>query len=80
MASIREHKGQRPGKELSMSEDKLLKTEEVAEILHVHPFTLASWRCTGRGPSFVKLGKAAVRYRRSDVEHFVERGRVEVKP
>jgi hypothetical protein len=35
------------------------------------PTTLEAWRCRGGGPPFLKLGKA-VRYRRADLENFME--------
>lgn len=38
--------------------NKLLKPEEMAELLGVHPGTLANWRCRGVGPQYLKLGKS----------------------
>ncbi len=51
----------------------LLDPDQVAEILGVSVKTLNVWRCTGRyNLPFVKSG-ARVRYRRTDVEAFIER-------
>ena len=51
----------------------LLDPEQVAEALGVSPKTLNVWRCTGRYDlPFVKVG-SRVRYRRADVEAFLER-------
>lgn len=51
----------------------LLDPEQVAEALGVSPKTLNVWRCTGRyNLPFVKVG-SRVRYRRADVEAFLER-------
>lgn len=44
---------------------------EVAELLHVSPYTLAGWRSERKGPGYLKFGKV-VRYRRDDVHAFIE--------
>ncbi len=50
----------------------LLTREQAAEFLAIKPQTLAAWLCTGRYPlSVVKIGRS-VRYRRSDLERFIE--------
>ena len=54
--------------------DELLSVPEVAALLGLSRVTLANWRCTGKGPRWVKLGGRAVRYRRSDLEHFIQAG------
>lgn len=53
--------------------EPLLTDMQVSALLGVAPPTLAAWRCNGRvqGLTFVKIGKA-VRYRRADVERFIE--------
>lgn len=54
-------------------DSKLLTTDEVADILGVDPHTLAVWRCTGRYDlPYVKTGRL-VRYRRPDVDAFIEK-------
>lgn len=52
----------------------LLDESEVAATLNVAVQTLRNWRWRGEGPRFVKLGKRAVRYRRGDLDAFVEAG------
>lgn len=55
--------------------DPLLKTKEVARILGVHPNTLWKWRNKGYGPTPVEIGPngdRTYRYRRRDVERFIE--------
>ncbi|MBA3007771.1 MAG: helix-turn-helix domain-containing protein [Proteobacteria bacterium] len=47
-----------------------LKTEEAAAFLQVKPATLEQWRWSGKGPLFVKLGRAVI-YRKSDLDDFV---------
>ena len=47
--------------------ERLLSTEEVAEVLGRPPRTLRQWRYLGVGPKYLKVG-AAVRYRPSDIQ------------
>ena len=49
----------------------LLNANEAAEILGVSKATLAKWRCSGTGPSFVKLGLRRVAYQVHALEEFV---------
>ena len=51
--------------------DRLLKEGETADILNLEVSTLRRWRWSGDGPPFIKLG-GAVRYRRSDLEAYIE--------
>jgi excisionase family DNA binding protein len=51
------------------STDALLTTRQAAELLQLQESTLEQWRWQGKGPMFVKLGRA-VRYRRSDLDSF----------
>lgn len=53
---------------------ELLSAPEVAELLGMSAVTLAIWRSTERGPRWIKVGKRAVRYLRSDVFDFIEAG------
>lgn len=49
----------------------ILATPAAAGYLGLAVSTLNKWRCHGGGPVFVKLGRA-VRYRREDLDAFVE--------
>ena len=61
---------------LSLPANRLLTTNEAAQILGVKPKTLAYWRCVKRYDlPFVKVGRSC-RYRRSDIEAFIESRRV----
>ena len=51
--------------------DCLPREDWAAEFLDVKVPTLRRWRWSGDGPPFIKLG-GAVRYRRSDLEAFIE--------
>lgn len=50
--------------------EHLLTTAEAARRLGFAPSTLNKWRITGRGPSFLKLGRS-VRYSLSDLDAFL---------
>ncbi len=54
--------------------DCLLTTTDAAAFLALSPRALESWRLRGCGPSFVRLGERAVRYRRQDLQEFVAAG------
>lgn len=49
----------------------ILNTEEAAKYLNVQPATLEQWRWNGKGPRFVKIGRAC-RYRQADLEAFLD--------
>lgn len=55
---------------------KLLTTEQAAEILHVEPPTLRSWRHRDIGPAYIKVGRK-VFYRAEDIENWLAKCRVE---
>jgi|GEM_PF-451010 len=46
--------------------DDLVDDKEAARALHQKPQTLAGWRCEGKGPVYLKIGRR-VFYRRSDL-------------
>ena len=49
----------------------MLREQEVADFLNLKVATLRRWRWSGDGPCFFKLN-GAVRYRRSDLEAYIE--------
>lgn len=51
-------------------DDDLLDVGEAARLLHLKPSTLNSWRVYGKGPRFVRLGRA-VRYNKNDLAAYV---------
>lgn len=64
-----------------ISGDDLLTSKEAAAILGIHPATLDGWRSRKTGPVWIKLGKkprSPVRYKRSDIDDYLEAGRVEL--
>ena len=52
----------------------LITEREAAEILGISPHTLENWRWNGIGPNFCRVGARMVRYRRTDLADFVQRG------
>ena len=55
---------------LIKEKEKLLKTDEVAEILGLSPATLRTWRWSGVGPKYFSLPgtNGSVRYKRQEDE------------
>ena len=61
-------------KEVTALHNILMTEKEVATRLNISVKAAQDWRCSGKGPPYVKLGtgpKAAVRYRCSDIEEFI---------
>ena len=58
-----------------MITNELLRDSEAARRLSLAVGTLRNLRSQGRGPRFVRLGRA-VRYRPADLDEWVERGLV----
>jgi len=54
--------------------NEVLTPQETAAYLRLSPKTLAKLRWAGRGPGFLKFG-SAVRYRRQDLEAYIEAAR-----
>lgn len=50
----------------------LLTEREAATLLGFKPAALQAWRLRGDGPPYVKISARAVRYRREDLEAFVQ--------
>ena len=60
--------------------DKLMTRVEAAEYLGLRPQTLAIWALTGRyGLPMIKVGRLC-KYRRSDLDKFLERNTVGGEP
>jgi hypothetical protein len=56
--------------------DVAVDTQGASQITGVAVGTLNNWRSQGRGPAFVRLGKA-IRYRTSDLREYLDQHRVE---
>lgn len=61
----------------SRSPDDLLTTKEVSEQYSFAVATLRNWRWKRQGPTFIRAESKAIRYRRSDIEQWLKRSRVE---
>jgi excisionase family DNA binding protein len=58
---------------------RALTEREVAALLGLSVATLRAWRHRGRGPRFLRLGRA-VRYLPADLEDFVRASAVDASP
>lgn len=56
----------------------LLNTGQAATYLGVSPSTLEHWRMLGKGPTWVTLGVRLRRYRRSDLDQWIQQNVREV--
>jgi endonuclease III-like uncharacterized protein len=54
----------------SVDPNELIDCIEAAGLLRQKPQTLAVWRCEGRGPEYVKVGRS-IFYRRSGIGEFL---------
>lgn len=52
--------------------DVLMSTPSVAVLTDTPEGTLKYWRSVGEGPRWIKLGRKAIRYWRSDVFAWIE--------
>jgi excisionase family DNA binding protein len=53
--------------------ERLLRLEEVADLLGVKRSTLYAWLHRGQGPPVVKLPSGSIRFRRQSVEAWVQK-------
>lgn len=52
--------------------DKLINEREAGEFLGYSIRTLQNWRVRGGGPKFVKVSARSVRYRRRDLNEWID--------
>ena len=52
--------------------EELLTTPDAARVLGMKPAALENWRWRGEGPPYVRVTARAIRYRRADLERFIE--------
>ena len=50
----------------------VLSTAQAAEYLGVRRRTLETWRRNGAGPPFISISKRCVRYRKTDLDRWLE--------
>ena len=68
----------RSATEPSQAEEQLLTPSELAAYLQVPVTTLYQWRTQGKGPRAFRVGRHT-RYRRSDVDAWLDAGRVSTR-
>lgn len=54
----------------TVNPDELIEATEAAALLRQKPQTLAAWRCDGKGPEFVKIGRRVL-YRRDAISAWI---------
>ena len=52
--------------------DMLLREIDAAKLLGLTPRALQAWRYYGKGPSFVRISKRCIRYRRRDLVAWID--------
>lgn len=62
------------GANRSTVDKRVLTSAEAAEYLGLKPITLDVWRQYGKGPEYIKMGRA-VRYRKEDLDRFMDKNR-----
>ncbi len=53
--------------------DNLLNTEQVADLAGLSPRTIKQMRQTGNGPRYFRLGERTIRYKREDINEWIEK-------
>lgn len=52
--------------------NQLFRQEEAAALLCVTARCLENWRYRGKGPKYVRISKTCIRYRKLDLDLFIE--------
>lgn len=52
--------------------DCLMTEDQTAQYLQFTPRALQKWRLDGSGPKYVKISGRAVRYRKQDLDEWIE--------
>jgi hypothetical protein len=60
--------------------EPLLTQTEAANLLHVEPRTLESWRQHRTGPRYIRYSRRCVRYRLQDLSAWINEQAVETAP
>ena len=58
-------------KEPTSHKGRALREYEASERLDISAATLATWRCRGKGPRYVRFGRA-IRYFEADLDAYAE--------
>ena len=59
--------------------EKMMTTKEVSKYLRISEAALYEYRRTGTGPNYVRLNDRLVRYRKSDVDEWLNAKKIETK-
>ena len=53
------------------SELQLLREAKVGKLLSKSKGGLRAWRATGEGPPWIRLGRKSIRYKLTDLQHWI---------
>ena len=69
----------RPDDQAGAADDALMTTEQLARKLGVDPSSVRRWRTSTpvQGPPFIRMSDRVVKYRRADVERWLNSRRVD---
>lgn len=59
--------------------EKMMTAKEVSNYLRISEAALYEYRRTGTGPNYVRLNDRLVRYRKSDVDEWLNAKKIETK-
>lgn len=62
----------------NMDKMEMLKVSEAASLLGMQKRTLDAWRGLGKGPAYHVVGKKAIRYKRCDLEDYLNKRKIDV--
>lgn len=54
------------------TDETLLTTKEVADYIGLSEYTIARYRLKGTGPKYFYIGKKSIRYKKEDVEIWLD--------
>lgn len=69
-----------PGPRPQYGPSDLLTTNQVADLVQLHPRTLRTYRSRGQGPAYRRMADRTIRYRYEDVTRWLDRGLVRPSP
>ena len=59
-----------------MNDERLLREKPAAKYMDLSVRTLQAWRHRGGGPRFIRISSRCIRYRKSDLDEWLESRRV----
>ncbi|MCT4552886.1 MAG: helix-turn-helix domain-containing protein [Alphaproteobacteria bacterium] len=66
---------------MNVNKERLLNTEEAAEILGIKPNTLKQWRCNDtieKRINYIKISNKIIRYKLEDINNFIKNNYISI--